>query len=455
MYLYLPDVDSVMLTFKVHTTDVQDSEYSDETEFKGYTVSAAFGSQSPVFLFPHSESTNTTVFTTPHRRCANTAPARRLLQHDATSARRQHNTMPSLRINALTEHGRKRHARRHHGAFETQSTRRTELASKLHTVPPPTVSAGARRFLLSLDSASPSTSRQAPLGPGKSNQNMAMDREITSINSNERVTAVVCAQKPQRGCVVTCHMLVIQKELGVDMFCLDEASFMQQMAQEIRMHVLNASSSAVSDIVITSVARAQYKSKCASQTAHRLLQMQTVHITYVAVTSNSSFINVDELALKGYYDLHIISASLGTQISMCSASQRNNVTKQDDICALASSILHMSPRPGTALLLPAAGAPHLAQDAHLQRTSTSSLPHYTVVGVVFGTLAACVCFYAIVQQCRFRTMLDTSTQQTYTGVLQDDPTARYIPSSGFNPMATPVYFDPYQYYHQQQHHYAM
>jgi len=285
---------------------------------------------------------------------------------------------------------------------------------------------------------------------------MAMNREITSIDSNERVTAVVCAQKPQRRSVVTCHMLVIQKELGFDVFCLDESSFMQQIAPEIRMHVLNASSSAISDIVITSVARAQYKSKCASKTARRLLQVQTVHITYVAVTSNSSFINVDELALKGYYDLHIISASLGTQISMCSPSQRNNVTKQDDICALASSVLHVSPRPGTAVNPQPVGASHVEQDAHLQRTSTSSLPHYTIVGVVFGTLAACVCLYAVVQQCRFRTMLDTSTQQNYTGVLQDDPAAMYIPSSGFNPMAMPVYFDPYQYIHQQQqqYHYA-
>ena len=458
MYLYLPDVDSVMLTFKLHTTDVQDSEYSDETEFKGYTVSSAFGSQSPVFLFPHSESINTTVFTTPHRRCANTAPDRRLLRHDATSARQRNNTTPPPRVNALAEHGRKRHARRHHGAFETRPTHRRTVvpASELHTPPPPTVSAEARRFLLSLDSASPSTSRQAPLGPGKSNQNMAMNREITSIDSNERVTAVVCAQKPQSRSVVTCHMLVIQKELGFDMFCLDESSFMQQIAPEIRMHVMNASSSAIADIVITSVARAQYKSKCASKTARRLLQVQTVHITYVAVTSNSSFINVDELALKGYYDLHVISASLGKQISMCSPSQRNNVTKQDDICALASSVLHVSPRPGTAVNPQPVGASHVEQDAHLQRTSTSSLSHYTIVGVVFGTLAACVCLYSVVQQCRFRTMLDTSTQQNYTGVLQDDPAAMYIPSSGFNPMAMPVYFDPYQYFHQQQqqYHYA-
>jgi hypothetical protein len=47
-----------------------------------------------------------------------------------------------------------------------------------------------------------------------------------------------------------------------------------------------------------------------------------------------------------------------------------------------------------------------------------------------------------------------SNTQAYTFVCPNEATAIYMPQSAFNPMPMPAYFNPYQYYQQEQHYYA-
>jgi len=88
-----------------------------------------------------------------------------------------------------------------------------------------------------------------------------------------------------------------------------------------------------------------------------------------------------------------------------------------------------------------------------EHTSSFLLSHYTIAGVVLGTLGAAVCCYMVSQQRKYRSVHETDTQ-TYTFVCPNEATSIYMPQSAFNPMPMPAYFNPYQYYHQEQHYYA-
>jgi len=450
MYLYLRSGDSVMLVFKIDSSGVQDSEYSNNTVFKGYTVTSAFGAQSPVLLSLNNR-TSMIVFTTPYRKCADSS----LLRYSVRGSRRLqevYNT-PLARVKAHSEHGRKQHTRRHYATFKSGPTHRTEKL-ELRTLAPQPANPGAGRLLLSFDTTSPVTQRQSLLGLGKSNQNMALNREITSINNNERVTAVVCARTSQsQSYDHTCHMLVVQRDLLMDKFCLDEDTFMLQVVPEIRMEILNATSDAVIDIVITSVARAQFTSKCAPNTKRRLLQIETVHITYVAVTTNSSFINIDQLVLNGYSGLNTVTTSTANQISVCSPSQKNNITINDNICVHARMSMPLIIRTQNVSAHPAAPLSQVIQIPVHEHTSSFLLSHYTIAGVVLGSLGAAVCCYIVSHQWKHRSMRESNTQ-AYTFVCPNEATAIYMPQSAFNPMPMPAYFNPYQYYQQEQHYYA-
>jgi len=163
-----------------------------------------------------------------------------------------------------TEHGRKSHVRTYGTPVAITGQHSDAFSAKKHAYaqthrPPAQAPTAASRFLLSVGSSVSPDSEQVSVQ--NRTQNSAMTRKITSIDNNEKVTAVVCPSDTGPG--ISCHMLVVQKEVNIDTFCLQETRFMWDEASLIRTQLLSASSAATSDIIITSIARAQFHSKCA------------------------------------------------------------------------------------------------------------------------------------------------------------------------------------------------
>jgi hypothetical protein len=190
------------------------------------------------------------------------------------------------------------------------------------------------RFLLSLDSSSSTASaKKEQVIIENSTQKSALTRKIPSINNNEKVTQVVCASN--KSPTVSCDMLVVEKEVQISTFCQQENAFMLSEGNMIRAQIMNASSDSISDVVITSVARAHYASICASTPTRRLLQTEIVHvhITYVVLASGPSFIDSDALMSAGFSGLRRVTASQQSNLTICSLSNIGN-TQVNVSCAL-------------------------------------------------------------------------------------------------------------------------
>jgi len=114
-------------------------------------------------------------------------------------------------------------------------------------------------------------------------------------------------------------------------------------ARLIRTQLMTASSAATSDIIITSIARAQFHSKCAYTSTRRLLQTETVHVTYVVVVSGLSFIDSDVLMSSGFSGLRRMTTAQHSKLSICFASERYTIP-HDSVCmqlyALAGTTFH-------------------------------------------------------------------------------------------------------------------
>jgi len=146
----------------------------------------------------------------------------------------------------------------------------------------------------------------------------------------------------------------------------------------IRRQLLTASSAATSDIVITSIARAQFHSKCAFTATRRLLQTETVHVTCVVIVSGLSFIDSDVLMSTGFSGLRRMTTSQESKLSICFASERYTIP-HDSVCmqlyALAGTTFHM---PNT--LVPQSTAP--------QFVYPYTTPHWAYTDSANGTTAA-------------------------------------------------------------------
>jgi len=175
MFLYWEVGGSGLFAFRVNTPGVQDSEYSEQTEFKGYTVSSAPGASNPVFVpgFTGDASTasNISLFTTRAHRCASSNIS---TDHSTLHTREANapSTWTARRVNAHPQHGRKTHVRRHFAATVNPS----HVLSRIHTEKmqlqraQPVVSVdekrACKRFLLAVNS--PKTlSPAAPASIGK------------------------------------------------------------------------------------------------------------------------------------------------------------------------------------------------------------------------------------------------------------------------------------------------
>jgi len=276
--------------------------------------------------------------------------ARRLLSTTQVQrfSRRRH------RVNALSHHGRQIHSRPYYSLHtsadeEISSTLKPHITFTGDTLHSPSAAETARfifdqkqvasrrkrgglshnnRMLLSMGSA-PSESNNvydvnsqesdADTGNINSSEFSATTREITCINNNEQITRVLCGNvdSPINS---TCDMLEVSKQLPIEDFCLTETDFLEKSGPLIRAQLLNASSSAVSEIFITSVSKPNFQQKCRPAASRRLLQTETVHITYVMQANDTYYMNLDLLVDNGFSDLQRLTSLLTTKLTICASN---------------------------------------------------------------------------------------------------------------------------------------
>jgi len=322
MYIYLENGEFALFTF----TPAQDPGSNSDPTYKGYVVVSTENAADPLQNAVADADNNTaTIFTTPKRSCASS----HVLPRSQTSV--VNIPPPKTR----SEHGRKVHIRSYSRPIATPRQPMV-IAPETPVVPPRADTAAktggaASRFLLSLDSSSTrGAAQQEQVMVENRTENSALTRKITSIDNNDKVTQVVCGSN--KSPAVSCDMLVIEKEVLIGTFCQQENAFMWGEGNTIRAQMLQASSASISDVVITSVARAHFASKCAHTATRRLLQAEIVHITYVVVASGPSFIDSDVLMSGGFSGLRRVTASEQSSLTVCSLSSTGN-TRHDASCA--------------------------------------------------------------------------------------------------------------------------
>jgi len=252
-----------------------------------------------------------------------------------------------------------------------------------------------------------------------------MLRTITSVNNNERVAAAVCAQKHHIN--NTCDTMVAQKMFAVNTFCLNESDFMSRVVPSIRRELLEASSANVSDIVVSSVARANFEDKCARVPARRLLQTELVHFTYVTVVSSPSFVNVDLLVSRGYSGVQHLTNSPDTQLHLCTSSNHLHSTANPNdaahICHTTVPAVVQTASVGTVVPSPHVHLAPVKFSVSSQTKSVttpsqfspSTLLMCTVVAV--SVAVAAFIFFGWFWDCR---AMPGERLHPYSGVLQDD-----------------------------------
>jgi len=338
-----------------------------------------------------------------------------------------------------TEHGRKSHVRTYstpvavtgqpHDGFTTKT-----LADAHSRRTPTQAPSAASRFLLSVGSA------VAPDNKGVNvqnhTQNGAMTRKITSIDNNEKVTAVVCPS--DAGPAISCHMLVVQKQVDINTFCLQETRFSWKEATLIRTQLLSASSIATSDIIITSIARAQFHSKCAPSATRRLLQTETVHVTCVVIVSGLSYIDSDMLMSNGFSGLRRMTTSQQSKLSICFASERYTIP-HDNVCMQLYAFAAGATSHSGNTLVPESTPPQFLyphttpQSTYSNRANTTTPPpntHQKSSGIsrpLIGILTGVGVFLGLVMSfCLYRykrSLVPNIDSLAYTGVTQTDPGA--------------------------------
>ena len=228
---------------------------------------------------------------------------------------------PVQRIHPLPQHGRKHHAvygprvaSDNDASMRNQDT--VSLSARAKTQKAKSVARSGPKRMLFSTAASPATEIDTASTPEPLENFTASAREITAINNNRQITDLLCG-KAEHG--NTCDMLSIRKDVGIAEFCLREADFMQLATADIRQQLMDAASSSVTEVVITSIVRPGAYYKCKSTATRRLLHTETITITYVTRATTNYFVNLDILLDTGFSGLKRMTALDGTKLAICSS----------------------------------------------------------------------------------------------------------------------------------------
>ena len=355
------------------------------------------------------------IFTTPDMVCAlpATTSNRRLLTTMQQDAKRDvrilaKSTRPVQRIYPLPQHGRKRH-----NVYSPRAVASPHIISADSTTRSPGPArvqnyshdrrSGAKRMLFST-TASASSNLRADTAPAASEKFASLAREITSVNNNRQISDFFCG-KIEQG--VTCDMLSVKKEVSMVEFCLLEATFMQLAGTRIRAQLLQAASSSVMEIAITSISRPGAYYKCRSTAIRRLLQTETIHITYVTRANSTYSINLDILMDIGFSALQRLTALDGTKLAICTSISTStqasvfvsvDVSDNDRVCHLSNAVAVDPALPQT--------TPTYFANTSLQHANTSSrdfplqlapISIYGLALIVFCALLVCVFAFCCVK----------------------------------------------------------
>jgi len=296
----------------------------------GYFVNAATlmtYTHTPTAI-PALAGTSGNIFTTSDMVCASTVTSatRRLLDKNLQDGNHGipnpvKSTRRAQRIYPLPQHGRK-----NHGVYTPDVKPVDDTILREHSAVPsfgaaktPSVKSSARsgpRRMLFSTAARPATETDNETVPEAREKFAASAREITAINNNRQITDLLCGRAEHGN---TCDMLSVKKEVGIAEFCMREADFMQLAAADIRAQLLEAASSAVTEITITSIVRPGAYYKCKSTAIRRLLQTEIIIITYVTRATQKYFVSLDILLDTGFSGLKRLTALDGTKLAICTS----------------------------------------------------------------------------------------------------------------------------------------
>jgi len=116
---------------------------------------------------------------------------------------------------------------------------------------------------------------EAPTNTENSASRKSCSRQLSSINNNNQVVAIVCKDK------YLCDMLSINREVPVAEFCTSEDDFITKYLPKLWSEIIRASAGALSEVYITSVISPGAHNVCASSQTRRLLQTKTVQLTVI------------------------------------------------------------------------------------------------------------------------------------------------------------------------------
>jgi len=428
----------------------------------GYFVNAAsrMTHVSTPTIIPTLADTLGNIFTTSNMQCVSVAKAanRRLLtpiqqfdegavQVPVKSSRRVQ------RIYPLAQHGRKRHGVHMHTLpiQQIMDTSRTTSASTSATVDSQGTTqlphSGTRRMLVST-AASTSNDLESEIPTASPEKFAAIAREITTVNNNKQITDLLCGRIEHGN---TCDMLSVKKEVSIAEFCLRESTFMQMAATGIRAQLLVAASSAVTEIVITSIARPGAYYKCKPTAIRRLLQTETILITYVTRAHSNYFVNLDILLDTGFSSLQRLTALDGTKLAICtsvSTAQHASVlvsvekSDKDRICNLAIGVSDASSQL-QAEITPSIHYDNSSLQFHVLNNqsldmhgnklrglqSSASMPTYAIVLIVVGVLFACAIAFLCAGRHNYSRLAETETEHAYSCMFIHHHTPGFEPHS--------------------------
>jgi hypothetical protein len=406
------------------------------------------------------------IFTTPMMECAtaSTAASRRLLtsihQDDKRNVQVPVKTSRRVqRIHPLPQHGRKRH-----GVYNSLDVYTQPIISASHTPPHSNRTtrgvrktkipqSGPRRMLFSTATGS-SNDLEEDLPTVTPEKFAAIAREITSVNNNRQVTDLLCGSVKHGN---TCDMLSVNKEVSITEFCLRESSFMTLAATGIRAQLFQASSSAVTEILITSIARPGAYYKCKPTAIRRLLQTETILITYVTRASSNYFVNRDILLDTGFSSLQRLTSLEGTKLAICTSisiyTQASvlvsvDVSDKDRICNFENAL----PTSSSLLqILPNTTSPNLDNTSVVQHRvsimnqsqgmggssaaivdAKTSIPIYAIVLVIVGTILVFAFCFCMVTRHNYSRLSETEHENAHSAMFIQHHAPIFVsPASGY------------------------
>jgi len=171
-----------------------------------------------------------------------------------------------------------------------------------------------RRMLLSVGSSSSDNVTNTI-----SSETTSISKIVKGVDNNKQISSIICG-----AFAAVCDMLTMVKEISVADFCLDNAAFFAKEGPKIIANIIAASSDTISDVTFTSLGRSD-TSVCKANTVRRLLQTNTIDLTYVVSAPARYILDLDALVASGYSKVEIVTSKTKDSMVSCTKMTDNGV----------------------------------------------------------------------------------------------------------------------------------